>query len=205
MGALAQVEKFDLVSSDDVLLGNVLALLSTLVFSFFLVFQKPLTARVPPAVLNFFAFAVGFVVMLPLTFISWWDESIHALRNASLAAYSSTVFSALAAGVLGKQSGNKSALNSLIDNLARVTAYVLNTWAIKNSSASNASMYYCLQALAIAMLACLFLGEQLTLRVVLGGGLIMSGLLVVTWALDQKRKKAARLSTCLSSRSYSDC
>lgn len=50
-------------------------------------------------------------------------------------------------------------------------------------------MYYCLQALLIALLAWLWLGEQLTVRVILGGVLIMAGLIVVTWALDQRRRK----------------
>jgi hypothetical protein len=69
--------------------------------------------------------------------------------------------------------------------------YSLNTWAIHQIAASNVALYYCLQALMIALFAWLMLGEQLTVRVGIGGLLIMAGLLTVTWSLERQRKKDA--------------
>lgn len=65
----------------------------------------------------------------------------------------------------------------------------MNTWAIQQTTASSVSLYYCLQALMIALLAWLLLGEQLSGRVAIGGLLIMAGLCTVTWALERKRRK----------------
>ncbi len=56
------------------------------------------------------------------------------------------------------------------------------------------ALFYCLQALMIALFAWVLLGEQLTVRVALGGLLIMAGLVTVTWSLDRQRKKDARLA-----------
>jgi hypothetical protein len=70
----------------------------------------------------------------------------------------------------------------------------LNTWAIHQIAASTVALFYCLQALMIALFAWVLLGEQLTVRVALGGLLIMAGLVTVTWSLDRQRKKDARLA-----------
>jgi type VI protein secretion system component VasK len=70
----------------------------------------------------------------------------------------------------------------------------LNTWAIHQIAASTVALFYCLQALMIALFAWVLLGEQLTVRVAVGGLLIMAGLFTVTWSLDRQRKKDARLA-----------
>ncbi len=70
----------------------------------------------------------------------------------------------------------------------------MNTWAIHQIAASTVALFYCLQALMIALFAWVLLGEQLTVRVALGGLLIMAGLVTVTWSLDRQRKKDARLA-----------
>lgn len=67
----------------------------------------------------------------------------------------------------------------------------MNTWALQQTAASTVALFYCLQALMIALLAWLLLGEYLSPRVAVGGFLIMAGLFIVTWALDRKRKEEA--------------
>lgn len=61
----------------------------------------------------------------------------------------------------------------------------MNTWAIQQTTASNVALYYCLQALIVALLARFFLGEHLSARVAIGGSLVITGLFTVTWALDR--------------------
>jgi drug/metabolite transporter (DMT)-like permease len=189
-----QVENFELFGSNDILLGNLLAIMSTVCFSFFIVLQKPLTARITPTVLNFFVFAVGLVVIVPMTLIGFWDEVVDVAYNAPLNAYGSTLYSAFIAGVIGTLCPLYHCARNLscrLTDCMRSTGYSLNTWAIHQIAASNVALFYCLQALMIALFAWVLLDEQLTIRVAIGGVLIMVGLFTVTWSLDRQRKKDA--------------
>lgn len=95
------MENFDLFGSNDVLLGNLLVLLSAVCFSFFVVLQKMLANRITPTVLNFFVFGFALLVIGPITLIGFWDEVVDVAQNAPPNAFLSTIYSALVAGVLG--------------------------------------------------------------------------------------------------------
>ena len=64
---------------------------------------------------------------------------------------------------------------------ATLTAYMLNTWAVRRSSPTLVAAYTTLQPLSSAALAALLLGESMGPNAALGFVLIAAGLWVASW------------------------
>jgi drug/metabolite transporter (DMT)-like permease len=165
LGALIvlEVEKFDLYGTDTIMLGNFVYVIGTFCFATYLVFQKPVLARIPALTLNCYVFVLGWLIVFPVVLIGYWNEMIEALAHLTYDALS-IVYSALVAGV---------------------GAYTLNSWAIGQVPASLAALFLCLQSFLIAFFAFLLLGEELHWRAAIGGLFIMAGLIIAirarTW------------------------
>lgn len=139
------------------LLGDLLLLGNCLCYSFYLVLQRPLLARIPWRTLVAWAFVGGALLTLPVT-----APSLAQLAPSGLSA---RVLLGLAYVTL----------------LATAVGYLLNTWAVLRSSPIVVAAYITLQPLVGGTLAALFLGERIRWQEGIAGALILAGLTLVSW------------------------
>jgi drug/metabolite transporter (DMT)-like permease len=62
-----------------------------------------------------------------------------------------------------------------------VIAYLLWYWALKHLEAARVAIFSNLQPLAVALLAHIFLGEQITAPFMLGALVVIGGVLLAQW------------------------
>jgi drug/metabolite transporter (DMT)-like permease len=142
-------------------LGTLLILLNCLSYATFLVVQRPLLAKLPWRTVIAWSFLFGgvgvFLVSLPV------------VSHLDLPAMPSQVW----LGVL------------YIAVFPTFLGYLLNTWAVRRSSATLAATYTTIQPLLTAILAMIFLGESLRGPQIAGFLLIAAGLWLVSWRRRQ--------------------
>lgn len=149
---LVNVQHFDwhsrYVRGDLLLLGNALS------YSLYLVLSRPILAhyRVLTIVSRVFVYGAPAIVLFALP----------ALLRFSPAAVTPLSWASLSAVVV----------------VCTVVPYVLNSWALARTGASQVAVYVFLQPLIASALAILVLKETLTLRTVAAGILILAGLAV---------------------------
>ena len=117
--------------------GALMIVLNCLSYATYLVVAKPLLQRVAPLIVIARMFAVGTVLMLP---VSAW-----ALVQMDWASISVDAWISLLFVILGPTVG----------------AYVLNGWALRHAESSLVAAYTYVQPVLATILAAIFLGEQL--------------------------------------------
>ena len=163
LGTLVVLDPGRFALESEAFLGNALILLNCLSYAIFLVLHRPALARLPWRTVLAWAFVFGGGAVTVLA-APW----LAAFRPAAVPA---GVWAGLAYVVL----------------FATVLAYSWNTWAVRRSSATLVAAYTTLQPLVAAVLAAVFLGEELHWRQGLGFALIAGGL----WRVSLRPPRAA--------------
>lgn len=138
------------------LIGNCLSM------SIYLVLQVPVLAIYPsPVAVTALSYMGGASLIALVVGLTLKDYGALFLTPSQLGA-------AIYAGVIA------SALN-----------YALLSWANQRVGPSMVALYCPLQPLASALLSTLFLGTSIHVGTILGGGLVLSGLYLVTWGRQE--------------------
>ena len=149
------------------LLGLGCFMLQCFLFSLYLLVQKPLLARVPPATITFYTFLFGIpgttLIALPFAVRMDW-ASLPAIW-----------FGAIAYTVL----------------MASVVAFMLFSYATKHLPATASAMGVTLQPFFSSVLGATILGETLTYLHVIGGAFLIAGLVVVLISRSHEAKAKA--------------
>src|SRR5690606_7111128 len=136
---------------DNIILGDLLVILSSVAYTFYFILVKPLMDRHEPIVVVRWIFTFGFFFTLPICFREFseiqWQE--FTLKHWVL------LFLIVIPGT------------SL--------AYIFNVYGIKILSASTAGAYIYSQPIFAVIIAMLFLHQKLTIVIVIAGLLIFSG------------------------------
>ena len=143
--------------SDASNLGTLLILLNCLSYSTFLVLQRPMLRQLPWRTVIAWTFLFG---GLAVTLTGGKTLAHVDLRAVDPRGWLGVLFIGLVPTFLG---------------------YLLNTWAVRRSSATLAATYTTLQPLTTAMMAFVFLGETFGPPQVVGFLLIATGLWLVSW------------------------
>lgn len=151
---LLRVDAFDL--SDQYNLGNLLVVLNSLSYSFYLVLSRPFLQRYRSPVIVAWTFLLGSLVMVPL--------GIPQLRAEGTAILTLPVLAGIAWVIVGPSVG----------------AYSLNNYALKRVHASTVATYVFLQILFAVAMAVALLHEPLERRQIIGGLLIVLGVALVS-------------------------
>lgn len=150
-GALLVVGGKGFAASRSAFLGTLLLTLNCLAYALYLVLSKPIMTRLPATRVLARMFAIGVVIMLPLS-APW------LLRENWLAVPLST-WIALLVVILGPTVG----------------AYVLSGWALRHAESSLVAAYTYVQPVLATILAAIFLHERLEPPVALAAVMIFAG------------------------------
>jgi len=161
---MTEVEKFDL--SGDAMMGNVLVLMMTVLFSLYLVFCKPLVAHLPPLNVSMWIFITASIASVPLV-LFYWSEMCAALQITDWKVWMSVALAVV---------------------MGTAIPYLIITWAIKQASPVVVAIYTPMELISTTTLAFLFLGEEPGLRQLAGAACILAGLLVTTYAQQTEKK-----------------
>lgn len=140
------------------LLGNSLICVGVLSYSLYFIFSKKLQTKYTPFSLTGSFIFTTTLLLLPLSLIdlkinpSWWAD-------LTLKGWSSIFY---------------------ISIIATVIAYIFTQYAIKHGGSVFASMMFYLQPVFGFLAAFLLLGEKLTNGIILGAGLALFGVFIVT-------------------------
>jgi drug/metabolite transporter (DMT)-like permease len=135
----------------DVLLGDIFIILNAISYTFYFVLVKPLMKDYNPIAILRMIFTIGFFMILPFCFnefvaINWQMYSAKEFFILGLIVFGGTFF-----------------------------AYLFNIYGIKVLGASTAGSYIYSQPILAAIIAIIFLGEELATYKLLAGALIFSG------------------------------
>jgi drug/metabolite transporter (DMT)-like permease len=136
--------------------GNLLILLNSLSYSFYLVLSKRAMTRLTPTVVITHMFVYGAAMMLPI--------ALPSLLRQNWQDVPASAWVALAVVIAGPT----------------VAAYTLNAWALARAESSVVAAYTYLQPATAAALAALFLGEQISGYTLAAGALIIGGVYLTT-------------------------
>lgn len=156
-GAITLLDPRSFSLKDSTALGTLLILLNCLSYATFLVLQRPLLAKLPWRTVIAWSFLFGSVG------VSWVGLPVLATVDPG------QVAPAVWLGVL------------YIAIFPTFLGYLLNTWAVRRSSATLAAAYTTVQPLLTALLAMIFLAERIGLPQIAGFMLIATGLWLVSW------------------------
>jgi drug/metabolite transporter (DMT)-like permease len=150
-GALAVVGREGLHGADKSLAGDLLLIGNAVAYSLYLVLSKPDMTRLTPQRVIVRMFAIGAVLMLPISAWSMWTEKWAAIpRGAWLA---------LVIVIAGPT----------------VAAYLLNAWALAHTDSSLVATYTYLQPVLTIFLAAIFLGETIQPTAIVAAAIIFAG------------------------------
>lgn len=155
LGALVLLDPTRLETSAEATFGNLLVLSNCLCYSFFLVLQRPLLARLPWRTVIAWSFLFGSLGTLAV--------SAPALAGTDWPALPSRA----ALGVL------------YIGLVPTAAAFALNSWAIRRTSPATAAAFTTLQPVLTGAMAAVALGESLHANQAAGFVLIVLGLMLV--------------------------
>ena len=156
-GALILLDPRNFSASDASTLGTLLILLNCLSYSTFLVLQRPLLRQLPWRTVIAWTFLFGGLAVVV--------AGGGALADIDPGSITPGVW----LGVL------------FIGLVPTFLGYLLNTWAVRRSSATLAATYVTLQPLLTAVMATLLLGEAAGLPQIFGFLMIATGLWLVSW------------------------
>jgi len=132
-------------------LGDLIVLLGGLAFAIFTVFGKEMTTQYSAVTMNTFGYVGGALALAPVTL---WHAARHALANITTGAWLAVVYMAL--------------FPSLI-------AYLIYYYALTHIAASRVSALSYLQPVFATAMGVAILGEPVSLLVIAGGLVILSG------------------------------
>jgi len=155
IGALVLVDPTRLETSPHATIGNLLILSNCLCYSFFLVLQRPLFARIPWRTVIAWSFLFGSLGTLPVAAPSLAAADWGSLSRAALL------------GIV------------YIGVVPTAANFALATWAVRRSSPAVVAAFTTLQPVFTSALAALTLGEVLRANQTLGFLLIVLGLVLV--------------------------
>ncbi len=144
------------------LIGDLFILGNSLCYALYLVLSKPIMARLSARRVIAWIFALGTVLMLP---ISAWPMLHQDWRHIPAQAWL-----ALALVILGPT----------------VAAYLLNAWALANAESSLVATYTYLQPVTTILLAALFLGESVRPVAIGAAALIFTGIYLAGRSSQEK-------------------
>lgn len=151
-GALVLVLTKDSAGSgNDVLLGDIFIIVNAVSYTTYFVLVKPLMLKYNPVVILRWIFTIGTMLILPF---GWKEFTEIPWNNYSLIDFTSMGFVVLTGTFL---------------------AYLFNLYGIKNLGASIAGFYIYTQPVFAALIAMLFLHEQLALYKIVAAVLIFGG------------------------------
>lgn len=153
-GALLVVGGEGAEGATDSLLGTVLLVLTCVVYGLFLVLSKPTVSRLSPARVIARLFAIGAVLLLPISALSLLRQDWRAIPL--------TAWIGLLLVIAGPTVG----------------AYLLNAWALRHAESSIVAAYTYVQPVLTTILAAIFLREHIRLIVVLAAAMIFVGVWV---------------------------
>jgi len=156
-GAVTLLDPRTFSLGDSTALGTLLILINCLSFATFLVLQRPLLAKLPWRTVVAWSFLFGGV----------------GVSLVGMPALETVDFSEVSVGVwLGVL---------YIAVFPTFLGYLLNTWAVRRSSATLVAAYTTVQPLLTVVLATIFLSERLGGLQIAGFLLIATGLWLVSW------------------------
>lgn len=150
-GALLVIGGEGIEGVTDALAGTLLLTGNCLVYAMYLVLSKPVMERLSPARVISRMFAVGAVLMLPVSLPSLLREDWWAIPRSA--------WIALLLVIVGPT----------------VAAYLLNAWTLRHAESSLVAAYTYVQPVLTAILAWAFLHEQIRGVVALAGLMIFVG------------------------------
>lgn len=155
-GALLVVGGEKLTGSGHAVLGAVMILVNCLSYALYLVISKPDMGRLSPRAVVARMFAIGTVLMLPL--------SAPALLRENWSAISPATWISLGLVILGPTFG----------------AYLLQAWALKYADSSVVAAYTYVQPILATLMAGLFFAEQVRAIVAVAAVMIFAGVWIVS-------------------------
>jgi len=153
-GGVIEIERFDV--SSETFIGDLLLLSNALCYAIYLVKVRPVIARVNALVVIAWVFLFGALLALPWT--------IPAMRNTDWQAVSPRTWATVGFIILGPTCG----------------AYALNAYALKRVDASVVAVFVALQPFVGAIAAWLLLGDTVSVRTAISGGILIAGVFVAS-------------------------
>jgi drug/metabolite transporter (DMT)-like permease len=136
------------------LIGDLLIIGNSLSYALYLVFSKPVMARLSARRVIARMFAVSSVLMLPIAAWPMMHEQWHAIPSQA--------WYALAFVIAGPT----------------IAGYLMQAWALKYAESSVVAAYTYLQPFFAAILAAVFLREQIRAIAIVAGAMIVAGVYV---------------------------
>lgn len=138
-------------SGNDVVLGDMLIILSTVSYTIYFILVKPLMAKYPAIAVMRWTFTFGLLLVLP---VGWNEAKAIDWSHYHVLEY---------------------VLLFVIAVPGTILAYIFNAHGIKVLGASTAGSYIYLQPVFAVIMAVFFLGENLVLYKIIAGVLILAG------------------------------
>lgn len=144
------------------LLGNFLILLASISFVIGAIISRKMLKKYPSLLVTSFAFSIGFITFLPLAIFEYLKNPGWVSKVTPLGIFG-VVFMVL---------------------LSSISAYFLFEWGLAKTSVIKADIFQYLEPLWASSLAVLILGETISISLLIGGLLIISGVLFGTLAKE---------------------
>lgn len=151
VGALLVIGGEGLAGARKSLIGDLLIIFTGLCYASYLVLSKPIMSRISARRIIARMFAIGAVLMLP---ISAWSLLHEKWSEIPMRAWIALL---------------------LVIAGPTVAAYLLNAWALKHADSSLVATYTYLQPVITVALAAIFLGEAIRPIVLVAGAMIIAG------------------------------
>ena len=143
------------------LIGDLLMLVSAIVFAAFNIYGKPLAVEFGTVTLNTFAFTGAGLLVLPLTI---WSLAHYQFSEAGVAAWAGVLYMSIFPSILG---------------------YLIYSYALRYLPASRVASVSYLQPMSATLLAILFLHEKAGAAFVAGAALVLGGV----WATGRSEAR----------------
>ena len=138
-------------TGNSIVLGDILIIINAISYTFYFVLVKPLMLKYDPVVIIRWIFSFGFLLILPLGWIEFTQIQWQQFTRVD--------YTIMALIVIG----------------GTFFAYLFNVYGIKILGASVAGFYIYTQPFFAAIIAMLFLKEELSMYKIVAAGLIFAG------------------------------